>query len=177
MYDAQRQGRISFYMTNYGEEATHIGRWRNPACAPCNVAAPWRARRNSCAAHLLWSLQTSFSASKPPAPPPVPAIQRPSFLFRYREAGVLMWRGFSYSDFVNQVPTLSLHAPRSKRSLILPLPPPARQCVSNSRDPGKGRQMPVHYGSVELNFHTISSPLGTQVNSAQFFLPCSFAAY
>jgi 2-oxoisovalerate dehydrogenase E1 component alpha subunit len=26
MYDAQRQGRISFYMTNYGEEATHIGR-------------------------------------------------------------------------------------------------------------------------------------------------------
>ena len=26
MYDAQRQGRLSFYMTNYGEEATHIGR-------------------------------------------------------------------------------------------------------------------------------------------------------
>ena len=25
MYDAQRQGRISFYMTNYGEEASHIG--------------------------------------------------------------------------------------------------------------------------------------------------------
>lgn len=25
MYDAQRQGRISFYMTNYGEEATHMG--------------------------------------------------------------------------------------------------------------------------------------------------------
>jgi hypothetical protein len=25
LYDAQRQGRISFYMTNYGEEATHIG--------------------------------------------------------------------------------------------------------------------------------------------------------
>ena len=31
MYDAQRQGRISFYMTNYGEEATHIGRY---AAAP-----------------------------------------------------------------------------------------------------------------------------------------------
>jgi hypothetical protein len=27
--------------------------------------------------------------------------------------------------------------------------------------------MPVHYGSVELNFHTISSPLGTQVSIAQ----------
>ena len=25
LYDSQRQGRISFYMTNYGEEATHIG--------------------------------------------------------------------------------------------------------------------------------------------------------
>ena len=25
MYDAQRQGRISFYMTNYGEEASQIG--------------------------------------------------------------------------------------------------------------------------------------------------------
>lgn len=25
MYDAQRQGRISFYMTNYGEEAAQIG--------------------------------------------------------------------------------------------------------------------------------------------------------
>jgi hypothetical protein len=49
MYDAQRQGRISFYMTNYGEEATHIGRWRRP----CSGAAPARARRNSCAAHLL----------------------------------------------------------------------------------------------------------------------------
>lgn len=25
LYDSQRQGRISFYMTNYGEEGTHIG--------------------------------------------------------------------------------------------------------------------------------------------------------
>jgi len=25
LYDAQRQGRIAFYMTNYGEEASHIG--------------------------------------------------------------------------------------------------------------------------------------------------------
>ena len=25
MYEAQRQGRISFYMTSYGEEATHMG--------------------------------------------------------------------------------------------------------------------------------------------------------
>lgn len=98
LYDAQRQGRLSFYMTNYGEEATHIG-----------------------------------SAS---------ALEPSDVIFgQYREAGVLMWRGFSYSDFVNQ-------------------------CVSNSLDPGKGRQMPVHYGSVALNFHTISSPLGTQLPQA-----------
>lgn len=25
LYEAQRQGRISFYMTSHGEEATHIG--------------------------------------------------------------------------------------------------------------------------------------------------------
>nr|KAG5692526.1 hypothetical protein BaRGS_018731 [Batillaria attramentaria]KAG5693924.1 hypothetical protein BaRGS_008193 [Batillaria attramentaria] len=26
LYESQRQGRISFYMTNYGEEGTHMGR-------------------------------------------------------------------------------------------------------------------------------------------------------
>ena len=31
---------------------------------------------------------------------------------------------------------------------------------------GKGRQMPIHYGSRELNFHTISSPLATQLPHA-----------
>ena len=40
------------------------------------------------------------------------------------------------------------------------------QCYSNDRDPGKGRQMPVHYGSAALNFQTISSPLGTQIPQA-----------
>ena len=25
LYESQRQGRISFYMTNYGEEGTHMG--------------------------------------------------------------------------------------------------------------------------------------------------------
>jgi 2-oxoisovalerate dehydrogenase E1 component alpha subunit len=40
------------------------------------------------------------------------------------------------------------------------------QVYSNSKDLGKGRQMPVHYGSKELNFQTISSPLGTQIPHA-----------
>jgi len=37
------------------------------------------------------------------------------------------------------------------------------QCYGNCRDEGKGKQMPVHYGSRELNFVTISSPLSTQM--------------
>jgi 2-oxoisovalerate dehydrogenase E1 component alpha subunit len=40
------------------------------------------------------------------------------------------------------------------------------QCFGNNLDIGKGRQMPVHYGSRELNFHTISSPLATQLPHA-----------
>jgi 2-oxoisovalerate dehydrogenase E1 component alpha subunit len=40
------------------------------------------------------------------------------------------------------------------------------QCFSNELDVGKGRQMPVHYGSRKLNFQTISSPLGTQIPQA-----------
>lgn len=36
----------------------------------------------------------------------------------------------------------------------------------NSGDSGMGRQMPVHYGSKEFNFQTISSPLATQIPQA-----------
>ena len=37
------------------------------------------------------------------------------------------------------------------------------QCYGNMNDLGKGKQMPIHYGSAELNFVTISSPLATQL--------------
>lgn len=57
---------------------------------------------------------------------------------QYREAGVLMWRGYTIDEFMDQ-------------------------CFSNRLDPGKGRQMPVHYGSKKLNFQFISSPLATQM--------------
>lgn len=87
-----RQGRISFYMTNFGEEASHVG---------------------------------SAAALDP----------EDAIMGQYREAGVLVWRGFTISDFINQ-------------------------CYGNIEDDGKGRQMPVHYGSKKLNFFTISSPLG-----------------
>lgn len=95
LYNAQRQGRISFYMQNAGEEATHVG---------------------------------SASALSP----------EDTVLAQYREVGVLLWRGFSLQQACDQ-------------------------CFSNEADLGKGRQMPVHYGSKELNFQTISSPLTTQL--------------
>jgi len=49
-----------------------------------------------------------------------------------------MWRGFSVDQFINQ-------------------------CFGNCEDEGKGRQMPVHYGSKNHHFVTISSPLTTQL--------------
>lgn len=98
LYESQRQGRISFYMTNYGEEGTHVG-----------------------------------SAA---------ALNDTDLVFgQYREAGVLMYRGYPLDLFMSQ-------------------------CYGNASDPGKGRQMPVHYGSKDLNFITISSPLATQIPQA-----------
>uniref|UniRef100_A0A8C4JKP7 2-oxoisovalerate dehydrogenase subunit alpha n=1 Tax=Dromaius novaehollandiae TaxID=8790 RepID=A0A8C4JKP7_DRONO len=40
------------------------------------------------------------------------------------------------------------------------------QCYGNASDPGKGRQMPVHYGCRDRHFVTISSPLATQIPQA-----------
>lgn len=60
---------------------------------------------------------------------------------QYREQGALMYRGFALKDFMNQM-------------------------FSNEEDLGKGRQMPIHYGCSELNYMTISSPLGTQIPQA-----------
>uniref|UniRef100_A0A6U5AY64 2-oxoisovalerate dehydrogenase subunit alpha n=1 Tax=Hemiselmis andersenii TaxID=464988 RepID=A0A6U5AY64_HEMAN len=98
LYEAQRQGRLSFYMTNYGEEAIHMG-----------------------------------SAA---------ALTQDDVIFgQYREAGVLLWRGFTIQEVCDQ-------------------------CVANEHSSDKGRMMPVHYGSARLNFQTISSPLGTQLPQA-----------
>lgn len=54
-----------------------------------------------------------------------------------------MWRGFTLDDFMDQ-------------------------CYGNVSDKGKGRQMPVHYGSTDLHFVTISSPLATQLPQGNF---------
>ena len=60
---------------------------------------------------------------------------------QYREQGALIYRGFSLENIMNQL-------------------------FSNEHDLGKGRQMPIHYGCNELNYMTISSPLGTQIPQA-----------
>ena len=55
MYESQRQGRISFYMTNYGEEGTHIG-----SAAALNdkdmVYGQYREAGGSCDTSLLSEL-------------------------------------------------------------------------------------------------------------------------
>ncbi|KAJ7551636.1 hypothetical protein O6H91_06G022400 [Diphasiastrum complanatum] len=97
-YEAQRQGRISFYVTSIGEEAINVA-----------------------------------SAA---------ALSSDDLIFpQYREQGVLLWRGFTLKDF-------------------------ASQCFANDEDSGKGRQMPVHYGSKKLNYITVSSTVGTQLPHA-----------
>ena len=98
MVAAQRQGRISFYMSALGEEATSVG----------GAAA---------------------------------LADQDMIMAQYREQGALMFRGFSLENFMNQL-------------------------FSNEKDLGKGRQMPIHYGSHELNYMTISSPLATQIPQA-----------
>ncbi|KAK7742310.1 hypothetical protein SLS53_004454 [Cytospora paraplurivora] len=70
------------------------------------------------------------------------ALTKEDVIFcQYREQGVFAQRGFTPKDFMNQL-------------------------FANRNDPGKGRNMPVHYGSAELNIHTISSPLATQIPHA-----------
>lgn len=96
MFDAQRQGRLSFYMVSAGEEAVSIG-----------------------------------SAS---------ALTPEDVIFcQYREQGVFQQRGFKLSDFMNQL-------------------------FANIKDPGHGRNMPVHYGSKELNIVCICDGLAAGEN-------------
>ncbi|GAA5996807.1 hypothetical protein JCM5350_007110 [Sporobolomyces pararoseus] len=99
LYSSQRQGRISFYMTSYGEEGAVVG-----------SAAAWE--------------------------------NDDEVFAQYREVGVLLWRDYPLSSLMAQV------------------------FSSKSDTATKGRQMPVHYGSPEHHFHTISSPLATQIPQA-----------
>lgn len=70
------------------------------------------------------------------------ALEDKDMIFaQYREQAALAYRGFPLEQFMNQN-------------------------FSNAEDLGKGRQMPIHYGSKDINYMTISSPLGTQIPQA-----------
>ncbi|KAH9939819.1 branched-chain alpha-keto acid dehydrogenase E1-alpha subunit [Amylocystis lapponica] len=99
LYNLQRQGKIAFYMTSFGEEATLIG--SAAALAPDDEV-----------------------------------------LGQYREMGVLLYRGFTIDSAMDS-------------------------CFGNFQDPcTKGKQMPMHFSSRQFHFHTISSPLATQIPQA-----------
>lgn len=83
MFDAQRQGRLSFYMVSAGEEAVSVG--TSSVLDPEDVV-----------------------------------------FCQYREQGLFKERGFTTKEFMSQL-------------------------FSNRNDPGKGRNMPIHYGSKKLN--------------------------
>eukprot|EP00927_Polykrikos_kofoidii_P083141 TRINITY_DN8444_c0_g1_i3.p1 TRINITY_DN8444_c0_g1~~TRINITY_DN8444_c0_g1_i3.p1 ORF type:complete len:480 (+),score=78.69 TRINITY_DN8444_c0_g1_i3:189-1442(+) len=57
---------------------------------------------------------------------------------QYRELGAFIHRGFTVQKAVDQ-------------------------CMSRGDEPGKGRQMPVHYCAAEINMQAVTSPLGTQL--------------
>ncbi|KAF9891395.1 hypothetical protein FE257_004251 [Aspergillus nanangensis] len=99
MFEAQRHGRLSFYMVSAGEEAITVG--SAAALGPDDVI--------TC---------------------------------QYRETGVFMQRGFTLKDFMSQL-------------------------TANRNDPGKGRNMPVHYsGKNKVGVHAVASTLGTQIPHA-----------
>ena len=117
LYAAQRDGRISFYLTNFGEEATHIG--SAAALNPKDLVYGQYREAGIIKKLLNFSLAAiSLTVS-----------------------GVLMYRGFKLQEFIDQ-------------------------CFGNASASCKGVQMPVHYGSSDLSFVTISSPLATQMPQA-----------
>lgn len=99
MFDAQRQGRLSFYMVSAGEEALSVG-----------------------SASILDKQDVIFC--------------------QYREQGVFAQRGYTLNEFMNQL-------------------------FANKLDSGRGRNMPVHYGSKELNI--VSQP-GTSLYARPYIL-------
>eukprot|EP00439_Symbiodinium_sp_Y106_P022936 s5998_g2.t2 len=73
---------------------------------------------------------------------PAAALHKDDVIWaQYRELGTFMYRGFSIQQMVSQ-------------------------CFSRFDEPGKGRQMPVHYCDASIGMQAITSPLGTQIPQA-----------
>jgi 2-oxoisovalerate dehydrogenase E1 component alpha subunit len=95
LQDIQRQGRISFYIANFGEEAAQLG----------SVSALKREDE-------IWT--------------------------QYRELGCFLFRGLTTQMATDQT-------------------------FSTKFEPGKGRQMPIHYTMIEGHVQSVTSPLGTKI--------------
>ena len=95
LQEIQRQGRISFYIANFGEEATQLG----------TVSALKKEDE-------IWT--------------------------QYRELGCFLYRGLTVQMATDQT-------------------------MSTKFEPGKGRQMPIHYTMIEGHVQSVTSPLGTKI--------------
>lgn len=95
LQEIQRQGRISFYIANFGEEAAQMG---------------------------------SVSALK----------FEDEIWTQYRELGCFLFRGLTTEMATDQT-------------------------FSTQFEPGKGRQMPIHYTMIEGHMQSVTSPLGTKI--------------
>ena len=95
LQEIQRQGRISFYIANFGEEAAQLG---------------------------------SISALK----------FEDEVWTQYRELGCFLYRGLTMQMATDQT-------------------------FSTKFEPGKGRQMPIHYTMIEGHMQSVTSPLGTKI--------------
>lgn len=94
----QRQGKIGFYLPNFGEEA--------------------------------WQIGSAYYLNEDDAISP-----------SYRALGTAIWRGIELEKIFHNL-------------------------YGNELDNAKGRQMPVHYSFKEINFLSVSSPIGTQLTQA-----------
>lgn len=95
LQEIQRQGRISFYIANFGEEAAQLG----------SISALSLTDE-------VWT--------------------------QYRELGCFLYRGLTMQMATDQT-------------------------FSTQFEPGKGRQMPIHYTMIEGHMQSVTSPLGTKI--------------
>jgi TPP-dependent pyruvate/acetoin dehydrogenase alpha subunit len=96
--EAQRQGRISFYMQAAGEEAIHFG-----CAAALNAGGALLMFPAGFIAYLGYRIPDD------------------EVFAQYREQGVLMWRGFSLQNFADQVRAACASAPVNRAHSVVSL--------------------------------------------------------